>query len=426
MRAALSARRVALHLLDRILAGASLDDADANGTLDRLNAPDRAFVHALLRATLRAKGYLDAALRRCLTDPKAGLPAPVTTILELGAAQLLLLGIPDHAAVAETVALVDGPASRFKGLANAVLRRLARDRAAALGLDRARLSTPDWLWESWADSYGPAVAQAIAAAHQVEPPLDLSVRGDPDTLAGPLGATLLPGGSLRLTQAGRIESLPLYDQGAWWVQDAAAALPARLLAPPPGAPVLDLCAAPGGKTAQLAAMGARVTALDQAAGRLDRLGRNLARLGLEAQTVRADAATWRPDHPFPFVLLDAPCSATGTLRRNPDVALHRQPRDIATLADVQARLLRAAGAMTAPGGTLVYCTCSLQPAEGEAQAAAFLADTPSFVPAPIAPGEVPDLAQALTPQGALRTLPSHWPERGGLDGFYVARFRRSG
>lgn len=420
-----AARAVAVQLLDQVVAGRGLDEAMArHPALKRLAPADRAFVHALLRATLRAKGFLDEALARCLSDPKAGLPAPVAAILELGAAQLLLLGVPDHAAVAETVALADGPAGRYKGLVNAVLRRLARERETFLALDRARLSTPDWLWAGWVAAYGEATARAVAEAHQNEPALDLSARDDPAALAARLNATLLPGGSLRLAQAGRVEALPRYEDGAWWVQDAAAALPARLLAPTPGAPVLDLCAAPGGKTAQLAAMGATVTAVDQAAGRLDRLRGNLARLRLAVRIVQADVATWRPEQPAPFVLLDAPCSATGTLRRNPDVALHRTPQDLDALAALQARLLRAAVAMTAPGGTLVYCTCSLEPREGEAQIAALLAEGAPAERLPIRSAEVPGLDLAITAAGDLRTLPSLWPGQGGLDGFFIARLRR--
>jgi 16S rRNA (cytosine967-C5)-methyltransferase len=239
-----------------------------------------------------------------------------------------------------------------------------------------------------------------------------------------LQAELLPTGSLRRAAGGAIDVLPGFAEGAWWVQDAAAALPARLLGEVAGRPVIDLCAAPGGKTLQLAAAGARVTAIDRSAPRLERLRQNLARLGLHADVLAADAAEYRPPEPAAAVLLDAPCSATGTIRRHPDVARTRRPGDLAALAGVQDRLLDAALAMLRPGGLLVYCVCSLQPEEGPARIDALLQRDTGVERLPIAAAEIGGLAAAITADCDLRTLPSHWAEIGGLDGFFACRLRR--
>ncbi|PWR20345.1 RsmB/NOP family class I SAM-dependent RNA methyltransferase [Zavarzinia aquatilis] len=427
--AGLAARFAALGLIEAVIArGQPLDDAvDQAGALDRLAPRDRAFAHALAAAAVRSWGFLLAVLDRCLDRPGSHLPDRLRAILALGAAQLLILDVPAHAAVGATVELVDGKLSKLKGLANAVLRRMEREKAGLLAqVDRGRASTPDWLFEGWVKAYGAEAAAAIAAAHQVEPPLDLTLKPglDAGDWAARLGAAVLPTGSLRLTGAGRIADLPGFAEGAWWVQDAAAALPARLLNPAPGSAVVDLCAAPGGKTAQLAALGALVTAVDQARGRINRLRENLTRLKLEAETVVADVAAWQPAEKVPFVLLDAPCSATGTLRRNPDIALHRTPEEIRELGRVQLRLLRAAVQMLAPGGTLVFCTCSIEPREGPEAIEALLAAGAPLRRVPISPAEVPGLETAITPAGDLRTLPSHWPEAGGIDGFFVSRLTR--
>lgn len=427
--AGVAARFAALGLIEAVVArGLPLDEAvDHAGALDRLEPRDRAFAHALAAATIRSWGYLSRCVELCLDRPDGHLPDRLRLILALGAAQLLILEVPAHAAVGATVELVDGKLGRLKGLANAVLRRLEREKAAiARRLDRARDSVPDALFEGWSRAYGAETASAIAAAHQAEPPLDLTLKPglDASEWAARLGATVLPTGSLRLVQAGRIADLPGFAEGAWWVQDAAAALPARLLAPTPGSLAIDLCAAPGGKTAQLAARGARVIAVDQARGRIERLRENLARLGLEAETVVADVAKWQPAEKADYILLDAPCSATGTLRRNPDIALHRTAEEIRELGKLQLRLLRAAIAMLAPGGTLVFCTCSIEPREGPEVIETALAAGAPLRRRPITAEDVPGLAAAITPAGDLRTLPSHWAEAGGIDGFFISRLSR--
>jgi 16S rRNA (cytosine967-C5)-methyltransferase len=416
---------VALHVLRAVLGERrALDDVLADPKLDRLDARDRAFARLMVATALRRRGQIDAAIAACLERPLAGRARAVEPILQLGAAQLLFIGTPPHAAVAATVALAGGRLAPWRGLANAVLRRLAREGAAMVAAqDAARLNTPDWLWQSWTAAYGEDRTRAIAAAVAAEPPLDITVKADAEAWAARLEAQVLPTGSLRRALA-NVATLPGYGEGAWWVQDAAAAIPAMLLGDVAGARVIDLCAAPGGKTAQLAARGARVTAVDLAPSRMTRLRENLARLGLAAETVVADAASWRPEAPADAVLLDAPCTATGTLRRRPDVAWLKGPDDVARLATVQDRLLRAAIEMLRPGGTLVFCTCSLEQAEGEARLAALLASEAPVRRAPIAPAEVGGLAELVAADGTVRTLPAHLAERGGLDGFFIARLVR--
>ncbi len=386
---------------------------DALDAAPQAPARDRAAAHRLAAATLRRLGTLDAALEPYLRREP---PLPVRHVLRVGAAGLLLLATPAHAAVATGVALARARGlAPFTGLVNAVLRRLAEQGPAVLdALDGPRLDTPAWLWSSWG-----ADARRIAEAHQREAPLDLTLK--PGTAPTP-GAEALPTGSVRLPPGTRVPDLPGYAEGAFWVQDAAAALPARLLDARPGERVADLCAAPGGKTAQLVLAGALVTAVERDRERLARLRDNLARLRLDATLVEADALAWGEPGTFDAVLLDAPCTATGTIRRHPDVLRLRRPRDVATLAEAQRRLLAAAARLLRPGGRLVYAVCSLQAEEGPAQLAGL--DGLRLEPDPIRSEELPGLPEAVTPEGWLRTNPSLWSERGGMDGFFAARFRR--
>ncbi|MDD5585410.1 MAG: transcription antitermination factor NusB [Alphaproteobacteria bacterium] len=389
-----------------------------------LSKRDRAFVHMLAATVLRRLGQIDAAIRACLDKPQE-LKADALDILRLGAAQLLFLATPPHAAVDTAVDLAASmkSAQPYKKLVNAVLRRLSREGEALLAKqDAARLNTPDWLWLSWRKAYGVAMARKIAEAHLGEAPVDVTVKADAEAWAEKLGATMLPTGSLRLSGDMPLTELPGFDEGAWWVQDAAAALPVKLLGNVQGQRVVDLCAAPGGKTLQLAAQGAHVTAVDRSAKRLERLKENLARTKLEADVVTRDALAFVPDKRAEFVLLDAPCSATGTIRRHPDIPRLKTPDDMARMAELQRRLLdHAAGKILAPGGTLVYAVCSLQPEESEQQIEALLERHPKLKRSPIRPDETGGCAEMLTPAGDLRCLPCHWPERGGLDGFYAAR-----
>jgi len=419
------ARASALALLDTVLARrVPLDQALAESrTLGALSPRDRAFARLLTATVLRRLGQLDDALARCLA--RLVNPGTVRDILRLGAAQLMFLGTPPHAAVATSVDLAATNSPAMKGLVNAILRRLAREGADILKQqDAAKLDTPEWLWQSWSGSYGEATAREIAMAHWREAPLDLSVKSDTPGWAAKLDAKILPTGTLRRAPGGLIEELPGYSDGAWWVQDAAAALPVRLLGKVNGATVADLCAAPGGKTAQLAAAGARVIALDQSAARLKRLQDNLTRLHLTAECVTADTGAWQPAEPLRFILLDAPCTATGAIRRNPDVPHLKSPADVARLAAQQDRLLANALRALAPHGTLVYCVCSLEAEEGPARIARLLEAGAPVERRPIAPVEIAEIADCITQDGDLRTLPSQLADGGSLDGFYACRLVR--
>ena len=420
----LPARVAALQLLQAAVERrGGLDEALGRPAFARLSVRERAFARALAGTVLRRLGAIDAALDARLQKPP---PEAARWLLRLGAAQVLYMDVAAHAAVSVTVDQAAGSdATRpFKGLINAVLRALVREGAAP---STAETNAPPWLLARWTGAYGAETARAIAAEIAREPLTDLSLRPDADEdLARRLQAERLVSGGLRTALRGEVSDWPDYGRGTWWVQDAAAALPARLLGARPGAEVLDLCAAPGGKTLQLAAAGAGVVALDRSAGRLRRLHENLQRTGLSAEVVVADATAWSDPRLFDGVLLDAPCSATGTFRRHPDVLWAARPGDIARLCALQSRLLDAAARRVRPGGRLVYCVCSLEPEEGEAQVEAFLARASQFEVEPIRGGEGGAPARALTPAGAMRLLPgAAEPELGG-DGFFVARLKRRG
>ena len=431
----LPARHVAADILANVLRkGRPLDEQiDGHQGLATLDPRDRALARQIVGLALRRLGTLRFLLGEMLPQ---GLPdgAPaVESALLTGAVQILWMDVPDHAAVDLAVRLVrtDRRGLHFAGLVNAVLRRIAREGAAMLAdADTAALDTPPWLMARWTRSYGAETALAIAAANAHEPALDLSVKADAAAWAEKLGGRLTPTGTVRLAARGTVAQLDGFAEGAWWVQDAAAALPARLLGDVAGRSVADLCAAPGGKTAQLAAAGAIVTAVDRSAPRLERLAQNLARLGLSAETVVADATQWAGAAPFDAVLLDAPCSATGTIRRHPDIPWLKGEADIAALAALQRRLLAHAASLVKPGGAIVYCTCSLEDEEGPGAVADVLAATPGLRRAPIRPDEIAGESQFITPDGDLRTLPCHWPDpeprMAGLDGFFAARLVRAG
>ena len=407
-------RSAALSLLSAVL-DRHRPLEDALDSLPPMDARDRAAAHRLAAAALRRRGTIDAVLEPYLarTPPSEGMH-----ILRLGAAALLFLETPPHAAVGTAVALARArKLPKLAGLVNAVLRRVAETGATALEeLDGPRLDTPPWLWTSWGVD-----AREIATAHQREAALDLTLMGANAT--PPEGGLTLPTGTLRLPAGTRVTELPGFESGAFMVQDAAAALPARLLGAEAGQHVADLCAAPGGKTAQLAATGASVAAVELNPARMQRLAANLGRLGLSAELVRADARDWRPAVALDGVLLDAPCSATGTIRRHPDVPYLKRQSDILPLTQLQDQLLAAGTAMLKPGGRLVYAVCSLQPEEGVARGTAALARLP-LDPDPIRRSELPELAAALGREGFARTHPGLWPGYGGLDGFFIARFRR--
>ena len=425
-------RALACEALDAVLRRGRPLDAAFNRVLrgGKLEPRDRAFLRALLTTSLRRLGQIDALIAHCLEKPLKPKQTAPRDLLRIGVCQLVFLRQPAHAAVDTTVRLAKGnDLAPFRGLVNAVLRRLSREADGLLkDQDAARLCTPDWLWDSWVAAYGETAARAIAEANRDPAGLDIAVKADPEAWAGKLRATVLPTGSLRIAgKPGGVLSLPGFPEGAWWIQDAAAALPVRLLGKLDGLTVVELCAAPGGKTAQLAAGGAEVIAVDRSAPRMKILKQNLDRLGLGSATAIADAATWRPERPVPAVLLDAPCSGTGTLRRHPDIAHAKGPDEVAALTVLQDRLLAGAAEMLAPGGLLVYAVCSLQPEEGPDRIAAFLAGPAGrdFARVPVEAAELAGEADFVTAEGDLRTLPCQWPEHGGLDGFYAARLRKT-
>jgi 16S rRNA (cytosine967-C5)-methyltransferase len=430
----LIARRLAAEVLGAVLHGRRpldqmLDPDTGVADLKLLEDRDRALVHMLAAKTLRRLGTLRAVLGSML---ERGFPkeAPrVEIALLLGATQILFLSVPDHAAVDLSVQLVteDRTARRYTALVNAVLRRMARegrDRIAAMDIS---LDTPEWLMKRWAEAYGEPTAREIVAMHTIEPSLDLSAKENTGEWAEKLGGTLLPTGSIRLASSGSVAALPGYDEGAWWVQDAAASLPAKLLRDVAGLSVGDLCAAPGGKTAQLLAAGAKVVAIDRSAPRLKRLKSNLERLHLVCETIEADASQWR-GAAFDAVLVDAPCTSTGTIRRNPDLPWHRNPNDLTKLTALQTRLLDHAVDLVRPSGLLVYATCSLEPEECEQQIEALLLRRSNLKRVPVDSAEVGEIDSFISPAGDLRTLPHHLPNQdprlSGCDGFYAARLQR--
>lgn len=404
------ARRAALRLLDAVLRrGLAVEQALDNAT-GGLAPPDRGLAHAIAAEVLRRLGDLDAlidsATRNRLPDD-----AKARFVLRIALVQALQLGTPPHAAIATALPLVEGGPRK---LVHGVFGTLMRQNATLP--DHASL--PDAVHLRLTANWGEPVAQAAAIALTDQPPLDLSWRGDPDMA----GESLLPS-HLRLRTDLPVQQLPGFAEGRWWVQDLAASLPARLIGAGTGR-ALDLCAAPGGKTLQLAAAGWDVTAVDISANRLARLSENLDRTGLSARIVTADLMKWEPESAADAVLLDAPCSATGIFRRHPDVLHRARPRVVAEMAQLQAALLPRAARWVRPGGVLVYATCSLEPEEGERQIERFLGEHADFAIAPVAADEPPE---GIVPhaRGWLRTLPGMLADKGGLDGFFIARLTRA-
>lgn len=435
--AGLLPRELAAGLVDVVIAkGRTFDDALASyfsrAEFRDLQPKDLGLARLIAATVLRRHGQLSEIVGTFIERPLPRERGRLTGILLTGAAQLVFLGVAPHAVINLAVEQVrrDPRARRFDRLTNAVLRRVAEHGAdIAARQDAVRLNIPDWLWSRWAAAYGEEAARKIAEASLREAPLDITAKSDPERWSERLGGVLLPTGSIRLKSEGRIEQLPGFDEGAWWVQDAAAALPAKLLGPVVGLSIADLCAAPGGKTAELAAAGARVTAVEIDRHRISRLEANLARLGLEAEVVETDAAEWRPGKTFDGVLLDAPCLSTGTIRRHPDILHLKRPGDIEKLVALQARLLDNAARLVAPGGMLVYCTCSLEPEEGPRQIERLLASTKgTFERIPVRAGEAGCQPEWITQDGDLRTFPFHMQldaaDMSGMDGFYAARLRR--
>jgi 16S rRNA (cytosine967-C5)-methyltransferase len=408
-----TARQAAAVLVAEVTEhGRTLDEALTDTkSFNALEGRDRAFARAIASATLRRLGGIDVVLSRYVQQPLPKGAALARAILRTGAAQLLVLGLPPHAVVSETVGLAQSAQSAqpFARLMNAVLRKVSTDGMTAFGALPPGADLPDWLFNRWRASYGSDVARAIATSLRGEAPLDITVKQDAADWAERLGGHVFDATTVRLPEHGDITAMPGFDEGAWWVQDAAAAMPVRLLGDVRNLDVLDLCAAPGGKTMQLASAGARVTAVDLSEDRLVRVRENLTRTHLEAEVVCADARTWRPKHMYDVVVLDAPCSATGTLRRHPDVAWLRRPTDIANLSELQGELLDCAIEMARPGGKVLYAVCSLEPEEGPAVVDAALGRRPYEI-------EGTDLI--------LRTTPATRAAEGGMDGFYARVLHR--
>ena len=416
-----SARRAAVLLLDKVLGeGRLLGDLSAD--LDRLPPAERARALRLASETLRGLDRADRLLSRQL---RKSPQLHVMNVLRLGTAELAMGG-DAHGVVSECVSLVSGHPryKRLRGMVNAVLRQMA-DGGVKPWHDLRTPRLPAWLREPLVAAWGNGAVTAMEKAHLAGAPLDLTAKVDAQAVAEATGGTILPTGSVRVTQGGQVSTLPGFADGDWWVQDAAAALPVLGLAPQKDERVLDLCAAPGGKTMQLAAAGARVTAVDMSERRMARVSENLARTGLAAECRVMDAFDVT-ETGFDAVLLDAPCSATGTIRRHPDLPHARDGAGISELIALQARLLDHALERVAPGGRLVFCTCSLLPDEGEVQVEEALARHEGLRADPDA-FDLPGVAQAWrTSEGGLRLRPDFWAEKGGMDGFYMACLRKDG
>ena len=434
-RPGLAARQCAARLLGAVIEKhTSLDGLTDNGNghpqYMALEERDRSLVRAILGAALRNRGTIEAALAAIVDRPLPENAVGLRQLLHVAAAQILYLDVPDRAAVdlAVTASNFDPRNRRFASMVNAVLRRLSREKDVLVANTSAP-NVPQWFERMLVDAYGADKAAAIIEIQRVEPPIDLTVKGDSEALAQRLGGMALPTGSVRLPVfQGSLTALDGFAEGEWWVQDTAASLPARLFGDMEGKRIADLCAAPGGKTAQLAYAGAHVTALDLSANRLKRLRSNLDRLGLSADTVESNLLDYRPADLLDGVLLDAPCSSTGTVRRHPDVPWTKTADDVVKLAKLQAQLLDHAVTLVRSGGIIVFSNCSLSPLEGEDVARNLLAANPAIEHVPVTAEEVGGLSELITAEGFVRSTPADLrhddPAFSGMDGFFAARFRR--
>lgn len=429
----LVSRKVALNILSQVLGQKKMLDSVLEREAQFLALPtrDRAFVRMLAATALRRKGQLDDLIGRTLSKGEIPRPDALRWLLYIGITQILFMDVPDHAAVDTSVTIAghEGMETK-KAFVNAVLRRMAGEEGKEWlsQQDEASLNIPSWLYHQWTESYGQSKTRDMARASLEEASLDISLKNvaDKEVWAAKLDAVILPTGSLRRRTGGHVTDLPGFAEGEWWVQDASSALPVKLLGDVSGKTVLDLCAAPGGKTAQLAAAGAKVIAADRSAPRMAVLNENLARLNLQSQVqcMVEDASLWRPKEQFDYILLDAPCSATGTIRRHPDLLTLKTEKDQQGLISIQERLLRNAADMVKASGLMIYCTCSLQKAEGEEQVDRFLMERPDFRRVPVRASEIGNIIGGLTAEGDVRILPHHFADKGGMDGFYIARLQK--
>ncbi|MBP1847155.1 16S rRNA (cytosine967-C5)-methyltransferase [Rhizobium petrolearium] len=428
---ATAAKLLAAVVDKKISLDGMLDPVHGNPTYRALNDADRALTRAILTSALRHLPRIEAAIASLIDNPLPEGARALHHVLVAAAAQILYLDVPPHAAVDLAVeqANRDPRNRRFAKLVNAVLRRMVREREEMLSQIAEVSPVPPWFRERLVVAYGDAEAERIAEAQLVPAAIDLTVKSDPEAWAEKLGGKVLPTGSVRLAAfQGAVSALDGFEEGAWWVQDAAASIPARLFGDLKGKKVVDLCAAPGGKTAQLVLAGAHVMAVEQSANRLVRLEENLKRLGLKADLVGGDLFDFRPEEPLDGVLLDAPCSSTGTTRRHPDVLWTKGPEDVAKLAALQERMLRHAVTLVEPGGIIVFSNCSLDPYEGEELVARVLGDHPDLQRLPVDPRDWPGLGEAISPLGEFRTTPAMLPGdenfAGGMDGFFASVLQR--
>ena len=422
----LISRRVAAFAVKEVLENHNPLEQVLSGQSDynSLEARDRAFARLIAATTFRRMGQIDAALKPFVRQRPTKL---VYAALQTAAAQILYLGTPAHAAVGETVAMLKsrGSSKGFANMANAVLRNVVDKGPNLAGAQPPKVNIPGWIRGEWERAYGRQAGRKMSAQLMKDPVLDVSVKANASDWAVKIGGEAIAAQSVRLGKIGDVTALEGFDAGDWWAQDVAASLPVQLLGDVKGLRVLDMCAAPGGKTMQLAAKGAIVTALDKSEGRLERVKENLDRTKLSAEIICADALEWAPEGDlYDIVLLDAPCSATGTFRRHPDVLYNRSPKDVANLVRLQDKLLAKAAEFVRPGGTLLYCTCSLMPKEGQPRVDTFLQNLPDFRLIPIL--NVPSLAlpQEAFSEGSLRSLPYYLEDKGGMDGFFIARLER--
>ncbi|MGB0906754.1 MAG: RsmB/NOP family class I SAM-dependent RNA methyltransferase [Maricaulaceae bacterium] len=429
-----AAHAVGKVLRDKVTLEAALS---AQKGYQELDGRDRAFARLIAATVFRRYGQITGVLKPMLKSPPPTFPMAV---LQTATAQILFLDTAPHAAVGEAVTVLKSSSKTrgFAGLANAVLRKVAESGKDKAGMIAPSENIPRWLSNSWIKAYGRPAVRKMAMQLANHPPLDFSLKDtsaeDQENWAAALEAETLPTGTLRRPRIGDVTALPGFEEGAWWAQDIAASLPVKIMAETlapngdlSGKRILDLCAAPGGKTLQAAAMGADVTAIDISQARLKTLSANLERMGLSAAILAADARKWKPeneDELFDAVLLDAPCSATGTFRRHPDVLFNKAHTDIGKLAALQDALLRAAANLVKPGGTLIFCTCSIQKEEGEARIPGFLQDRPDFCLNPLTSASTVSALPILSPEGYVRSLPQHMVEMGGMDGFFIARLTR--
>lgn len=440
-RPGLAARLCAARLLGAVIDKKTSLDGLTDNTHGHpqylaLEPRDRALVRAILGSALRNRGAIERAISKRLDRPLPDNAVALKHLLHVAVAQIFYLDLPDHSAVdlAVEAANFDPRNRKYAGLVNALLRRLSRNKERALANDLPpQNNVPEWFSKSIIETYGAEKAASIFAMHAYEPPLDLTVKSDPEAWAEKLGGIMLPNGSVRLGAIeGALTDLPGFAEGEWWVQDVAASLPARLMGNIKDKRVADLCAAPGGKTAQLVQQGAKVTALDLSENRLKRLRGNLERLGFEAETIATNLLDYKPDELFDAVLLDAPCSSTGTVRRHPDIPWTKTRADIEKLASLQAKLLAHTATLVKPGGTIVFSNCSLHMEEGE-YVARTAAENPLLEPYPITLEDCPGLDGLITPEGYLRSTPADLPpdhfdgnrRLAGMDGFFAARFKRT-